>query len=161
MAGTASYDVIISEPSNPWQTGNANLFTLEHYRLTRSRLTPGGVFCQWLPFYRMDESDFRAAIRTFYTVFPDMSVWLSGGDVLLVGATAPLAVDPAKLMARTADGRIARNLREIGIADGAGLLGYFLLDPERVREYVGTGPLHTDTYPLLEFSAPKSLYRES
>jgi spermidine synthase len=161
MAGLARYDVIISEPSNPWQTGNANLFTLEHYRLTRSRLTPGGVFCQWLPFYRMDEADFRAAIRTFHTVFADVTVWFSGGDVLLVGSTTSRGLDPERFLARTADGTIARSLRGIGIPDGAGLLGFFLLDAERVREYVGSGPLHSDTYPLLEFSAPKTLYRES
>jgi tetratricopeptide (TPR) repeat protein len=162
MATTAQYDVIISEPSNPWQTGNATLFTLDHYRLTRARLAPGGVFCQWLPFYRMDEADFKAAIRTFQAVFPDTTVWFSGGDVLLVGGTGPLAVDPTTFLARTAKATIAKSLREIGIADGATLLGFFMLDSERARDYAGRrGPLHTDNYPLLEFSAPKTLYRES
>ena len=162
MATTAQYDVIISEPSNPWQTGNATLFTLDHYRLTRARLAPGGVFCQWLPFYRMDEADFKAAIRTFQAVFPDTTVWFSGGDVLLVGGTGPLAVDPTTFLARTAKATIAKSLREIGIADGATLLGFFMLDSERTRDYAGRrGPLHTDNYPLLEFSAPKTLYRES
>lgn len=162
MAGTTKYDVIISEPSNPWQTGNATLFTLEHYRLTRARLAPGGVFCQWLPFYRMDEADFAAAMRTFQTVFPDLTVWFSGGDVLLVGWTRPPAVDTPRFLARSADARITRSLQETGIRDGPALLGFFMLDPERVREFAGVGwPLHTDNYPLLEFSAPKTLYRES
>jgi len=162
MAGTTKYDVIISEPSNPWQTGNATLFTLEHYRLTRARLAPGGLFCQWLPFYRMDEADFAAALRTFQTVFPDLTVWFSGGDVLLVGWTRPPAVDTPRFLARSADARITRSLQETGIRDGPALLGFFMLDPERVREFAGVGwPLHTDTYPLLEFSAPKTLYRES
>jgi spermidine synthase len=162
MATTAPYDVIISEPSNPWQTGNATLFTLDHYRLTRARLAPGGVFCQWLPFYRMDEADFKAAIRTFQAVFPDTTVWFSGGDVLLVGGTGPFAVDPTTFLARTANATITKSLRGIGIADGATLLGFFMLDSERARDYAGTrGPLHTDNYPFLEFSAPKTLYRES
>ena len=162
MAGTSRYDVIISEPSNPWQTGNATLFTLDHYQLTRARLAPGGVFCQWLPFYRMDEADFKAAIRTFRTAFPETTVWFSGGDVLLVGRVGPIALDPARFLARTADRGITQSLREISIADGASLLGFFMLDPERVQEYAGAdGPLHTDRYPLLEFSAPRSLFRES
>ena len=162
LAGHASYDVIISEPSNPWQTGNATLFTLDHYRLTRARLAPGGVFCQWLPFYRMDETDFRAAIRTFQAVFPHTTIWLSGGDVLLVGGAEPLRVDPATLLARTTAPSVVRSLQGIGIEDGQALLGFFLLDPERTRQYAGDGPpFHTDTYPLLEFSAPKTLYRES
>ncbi|MGH7361383.1 MAG: hypothetical protein ACREJI_07190, partial [Candidatus Methylomirabilales bacterium] len=161
LASNARYDVIISEPSNPWQTGNATLFTLDHYRLTRTRLTPGGVFCQWLPFYRMDEADFRAAIRTFQAVFPHTTIWLSGGDILLVGGAEPLRVDPARLVARTGVPSIVRSLQGIGIPGGQALLGFFLLDPERTRQYPGEGPpLHTDTYPLLEFSAPKTLYRE-
>lgn len=156
------YDVIISEPSNPWQTGNATLFTLDHYRLTKRRLAPSGVVCQWLPYYRMEEADFKAAIRTFQAVFPHTTLWLSGGDVLLVGGADPLAVDPARFLARASTDGVARNLREIGIADGRALLGLLALDPERVRRYAGEGsPLHTDNFPLLEFSAPKTLYRES
>jgi spermidine synthase len=162
LAGTTPYDVIISEPSNPWQTGNSTLFTREHYRLTRARLTPGGIFCQWLPFYRMDETDFKAAIRTFQAVFPEMSVWFSGGDVLMVGGTSPLVVDLGNFLTRAADPGVARTLREIGIPDGSALLGFHMLDHERTREYAGVGPpFHTDIYPLLEFSAPKTLYRES
>jgi spermidine synthase len=42
------YDVIVSEPSNPWQSGNANLFTREFYQLAASRLKQGGLFAQWL-----------------------------------------------------------------------------------------------------------------
>ena len=160
-ASNARYDVIISEPSNPWQTGNSSLFTLDHYRLTRSRLNKNGIFCQWLPFYRMDEADFKAAIRTFQAVFSNATVWLSGGDVLLVGGTDQVIVDPTRFMTRVGAEAVAQSLRGIGITDGPALLGFFLLDPQRVREYTGAGPLHTDDYPLLEFSAPKSLYRES
>ena len=160
-ATNARYDVIISEPSNPWQTGNSSLFTVDHYRLTRSRLNRNGIFCQWLPFYRMDEADFKAAIRTFQSVFSNATVWLSGGDVLLVGGTDQVIVEPTRFLARVDAEAVAKSLRGIGITDGPALLGFFLLDPPRVREYTGAGPLHTDDYPLLEFSAPKSLYRES
>lgn len=84
-AGPRSYDVIISEPSNPWQTGNANLFTREHFRAARARLRPGGILCQWLPYYRMPEADFRAAVKTFQEVFPETSLWISGSDALMIG----------------------------------------------------------------------------
>jgi spermidine synthase len=162
MAMETRYDVITSEPSNPWQTGNANLFTLEHYRLVQARLAPNGIFCQWLPFYRMDEGDFRAAIRTFQAVFPNTTVWFSGGDVLLVGSVAPIVVNPARFLQRASQDGVTRSLREIGIGDGASLLGFFMLDPPSVRAYVGGGPpYHSDNYPLLEFSGPKTLYRES
>jgi tetratricopeptide (TPR) repeat protein len=169
LAAKQQYDVIVSEPSNPWQTGNANLFTLDHYRATWERLAPGGIFCQWLPFYRMDERDFQAAIRTLHTVFPAVTAWVSGGDVLLVAAKMPAGApgtswrfDLSRLMERAAAAPIAQSLRTVGIRSGAAFFGFFLLDPERVREYAGDGlSLHTDDYPILEFSAPRTLYRES
>lgn len=48
-----TYDVIISEPSNPWMAGVANLFSYEHYRTMSRRLRPGGMVCQWLHAYSM------------------------------------------------------------------------------------------------------------
>ncbi len=40
------YDVIISEPSNPWISGMANLFTREFFDLAKQRMRMGGVMCQ-------------------------------------------------------------------------------------------------------------------
>jgi tetratricopeptide (TPR) repeat protein len=159
---SARYDVVISEPSNPWQTGNASLFTLEHYEATRAALNPRGVFCQWLPYYRMEPADFKAAIRTLQKVFPETTIWFSSGDVLLVAATEPLAIDPRAFLARTSVEAVSRSLRGIEIEDGSALLAFLMLDPRVVREFAGQGPpFHTDNFPLLEFSAPKTLYRES
>src|SRR3989442_4103581 len=93
---------------------------------------------------------------------PDWTVCSWGGDAFWLGWPRPPAVDTPRFLARSADARITRSLQETGIRDGPALLGFFMLDPERVREFAGVGwPLHTDTYPLLEFSAPKTLYRES
>jgi spermidine synthase len=162
LAADVRYDVIISEPSNPWQTGNSTIFTLDHFRLTRRQLRPGGVFCQWLPLYRMDEADIKVAIRTFQEVFPETTVWLSGADALLVGSLDRVTLDPSTLLTRTSADSISKSFRSIGIADARVLLGRFVLDPERTRLYAGSGPpFHTDNNPVLEFSAPKTLYRES
>ena len=69
------YDVIISEPSNPWVAGMANLFTTEFFELTKARLRDGGVFCQWLHAYSMTSADFRTIVATFQSAFPQMSLW--------------------------------------------------------------------------------------
>ena len=45
-----AYDVIVSEPSNPWMTGAASLFTREFWQIARARLAEGGVFCLYGPF---------------------------------------------------------------------------------------------------------------
>jgi len=42
------YDVIISEPSNPWMSGLASMFSEEFFQLARERLRPSGIMLQWI-----------------------------------------------------------------------------------------------------------------
>src|SRR6185295_2654232 len=48
LTTAARYDVIASEPSNPFRAGIASMFTVEYYRAASARLTPDGVFAQWV-----------------------------------------------------------------------------------------------------------------
>jgi hypothetical protein len=85
------YDVVISEPSNPWMAGVAALFTDTFFRTVRDRLTPGGIFCQWAHTYDINDADLRSIVATFRSVFPEGTMWLvADGDLLLVGSTASL-----------------------------------------------------------------------
>ncbi len=91
MLGDETYDVIVSEPSNPWMAGIASLFTREFFEGARARLAPGGVLCQWAHTYDISNADLRSIVATFLSVFPDGTLWLVGdADVLLVGSTEPL-----------------------------------------------------------------------
>ncbi|RLB13419.1 MAG: hypothetical protein DRG82_15735, partial [Deltaproteobacteria bacterium] len=63
-------DVITSEPSNPWIAGIGNLYTEEFYQNCRQRLAPGGIICQWIHLYEMDETVLKIILRTFRKVFP-------------------------------------------------------------------------------------------
>jgi len=65
-----NYDVIISEPSNPWIPGAANLFTREFFELSKRKLQPDGLFCQWIQLYELQESHFQSILQTFRSVFP-------------------------------------------------------------------------------------------
>ena len=65
------YDLITSEPSNPWMSGIAALYTRDFFELVSARLNPGGFFVQWIPAYQMDWESFNLIGRTFVSVFPD------------------------------------------------------------------------------------------
>ncbi|MDX2500102.1 MAG: fused MFS/spermidine synthase, partial [Deltaproteobacteria bacterium] len=85
-----SYDVIISEPSNPWMAGLAALFTRDFFALAKDRLTDEGVFVQWMHAYQMDWETFALVGRTFAGVFPNGLLLVTnpsggGNDYLLVG----------------------------------------------------------------------------
>jgi len=69
-----SYDVIVSQPGEPWRGGSKHLYTFEFWQLVKSRLRPEGIFCQWLPLYGVDGNNLLALCQTFAAVFPDTFV---------------------------------------------------------------------------------------
>jgi spermidine synthase len=166
------YDVIVSEPSNPWITGVANLFTREFYETAKARLPPGGVFGQWFHYYRFEPQDVKVEIATFAAVFPHASLWLVppvrgpegphlAADFLLVGSLEPHALEWARLH-QAFSGSVGNDLRASGLAqDPAGLAAAWAMDGEGMKHYArdpafprGT-PQNTDDHPFIELVAPR------
>jgi len=157
------YDVIISEPSNPWMTVASNLFTREFFELGRQRLRPGGVFAQWLQLYGMQPSDLRALARTFASVFPNVLVFntIPDADIVLLGSEEPLVFETGKLTARMSDLDVALDLGRVRVFSVPDLLTYFIMGTRELREFAGEGDLNTDDNALIEFHAPRSLHFET
>jgi len=152
------YDVIVSEPSHPWQTGNANLFTEEFFEASAKRLTPGGVFCQWLPYYQMDPDHFRMLLRTFQRAYPYVNAWVVYTDVILLGSMQPLQIPQAALTERMQEPRFRDILASLGVSTESELLSFFYLDTAALAKFAGAGgPFNTDDMPVIEYSAPKYL----
>ena len=153
------YDVIVSEPSNPWMAGVASLFTQEFFQAARSRLAPGGLICQWAHTYDISEADIRSIIATFASVFPAGTMWLVGsGDLLLVGGVD--AVEPRldNMPAAWARPGVADDLARVGIRKPFSVLSLFVGGPEALREYANHARIQTDDGGTLEFSAPRGIY---
>jgi spermidine synthase len=153
------YDVIISEPSNPWISGMANLFTREFFDLAKGRLRKGGVMCQWVHAYSMSSIDFKTIVRTFHAVFPNAALWEAsfGNDYLLIGSPQDLNIDSRMLIDRLGDERMKVHMERMHIRDPAAFLNKLILTREAIAPYAKGSPLHTDDNALLEYSAPKAL----
>ncbi len=148
------YDVIISEPSNPWQAGNSNLFTAEFYRLARKRLNPQGLFCQWVGLYDITSDNLRTAANTFLSVFPHAMVFRAGSDLILVGGEDPLTFDFTQVKERMQRPVVREALKLAQIHCPSDLLArYYLYNEEPLRQIARGAPLNTDDLPRLEFSA--------
>ena len=153
-----SYDVIISEPSNPWMAGLANLYTLDFFRLARQRLTADGLFGQWIQAYEMDRETFSLLGRTFTAVFPNSALIKVGPvDYLMLGRNN----DHSRF-----DWKVAR--RNAAYAKRSTLVTFpgidflvHLIMTEKLNQLFGEGRLHTDDHPYLEFSAPRTIYQDS
>ncbi len=147
------YDVIVSEPSNPWVAGAASLFTRDFFDLAARRLAPDGLFCQWLQLYETTADDFRAILRSFAAVFPEVHVFRVDTDTILVGSKGGAGVRLDALLARPGGGP-ARDLERIGIVDPGDLLAHYWIGGAELRSFLAPGPLNTDDNMLIEFAAP-------
>jgi spermidine synthase len=160
------YDVITSEPSNPWMQGVSGLFSENFYGLVNQRLAKGGVFAQWLQLYRIDIKSVGMVLRTLLDSFPHAQLWYTDhADVMLLASQSPIVVDFARIKRIYAQ---SGKLREYMGAYGPGakpehLLGCYLLDRkslEKIVEEVSDTTV-TDTNPRLEYRAVRNLYGDT
>lgn len=158
------YDVVISEPSNPWQAGSSRLFTREAFLNARKVLKENGLMVQWMHLYGVDVETFRLVARTFASVFPHTTLWLdpSFPDVVFIGSVDKAGIDPLAIQRLYRENpRLKESLSRIGYSEDWSFLQAFLLGEEDFKRYAGTGALNTDALPLLEYRAPKSLYSQT
>jgi spermidine synthase len=150
------YDVIVSEPSNPWMAGIATLFTREFMESARERLNPGGVLCQWAHTYDISTEDLQSIVATFLSVFPDGMLWLVGdGDVLLIGSNQP--IEPRLAGMRDAWRRpgVSEDLAGVGALDPFHILSLFVAQGPDLTRWTQGASIQTDNRAALEFSGPR------
>ena len=160
------YDVIISEPSNPWIAGVAALFTKEFFEGAKDRLAPGGLICQWAHTYTISQRDLRSIVATFTSVFPNATAWMvNDNDLLMVGSRDATPQPLRNIEAHWSRGSAAANLREV---DATGAFDVLTLYAGGSRELLafakgddGGADVLDDDRMRLEFSAPRELHQAS
>jgi SAM-dependent methyltransferase len=155
-----NFDVIVSEPSNPWVSGVEILFSREFLQVAKEHLAPGGVLAQWTHLYEMDDDAVALVLRTYASVFDRVAVWFGlGGDLILLGFDdAGGRIDLQRAETRLEAPWMKELLQSIGIEDTAGLLAHELL-PEGVLAATHLeGDLHTLLHPLLGTRAARAFF---
>ena len=157
---TDPYDVIISEPSNPWITGVSNLFTRDYWTMARKRLADDGVFCQWAQLYELSPLNVKIILRTFSQVFPYTYVFAAedlSSDLILVAANHPLPLDLAHIAANFRNPVLKAELVRGDVKSPEDVVAQLLLTPDELGAYTLGAPINTDDNALIEFSAPRDL----
>jgi len=155
-----NFDVIISEPSNPWIAGVGNLFTKEFYQETRRRLKPGGIFCQWIQTYSVSPATLSTVFRTVTTTFPKGQLFYveSSGDLIILAVPdRDLLLDRTSMEAVFRRPAVAADFARIGIRSIDDVLGAYRGRLARVAREAGPGPINTDDNSWLEHRAPLDL----
>jgi spermidine synthase len=156
------YDVIISEPSNPWMAGVAALFTREFFEAARNRLAPDGILCQWAHTYDISNDDLRSVVATFASVFPDGTIWLVGdGDLLLVGSMTSLDERLKNVTEGWRREEVSADLAPVGLRNPFGLFSLYIGGGNELRRFGGQAALQTDGRMSLEFSGPLAINTSS
>jgi predicted membrane-bound spermidine synthase len=155
-----TYDLIVSEPSNPWMAGVAGVFSREFYESCRSRLCPGGLMTQWFHLYDNSDETVEIILHTFVTVFPHTSVWRGSiNDMMLIGSTEPYQVDLAALEARFHHPDVEADLARIKISRVPVLLANEVISQENAAFIPSPrSPCHSDLHPILEYLAQKAFF---
>ena len=155
------FDVVVSEPSNPWMTGVEMLYSREFLEAARRRLAPGGVYAQWYHQYETDPASVALVLRTYASVFDHVSVWHgTSADLFLLGFDDPTtALDLGRVEARATRPDVRAALARSGVGSVAGLLAHELLPLGVVHALELEGPLHTLAHPRLSFQAARAFFR--
>ncbi len=159
-----TYDIIISEPSNPWIAGVGSLFTAEFYEKAAAALADDGIFAQWVQLYELSPEDVRMILAEFERKFPEVTVWDMGvGDLVLLGSRQPLVLDVERMdRIIETDSTVEKDFREhLLLDDPLGILAHYVMPVERVREFAVTNLRNTDDHPLLEFHSPRNMFSET
>ncbi|MFT5441916.1 MAG: spermidine synthase, partial [Myxococcota bacterium] len=155
------FNIIVSEPSNPWVTGVEMLYSREFLSLARDRLAPGGVYAQWFHKYETDNASLELVLRTYSAVFEHVSVWEAGPmDLVILGfKDIGPAVDYHRIIARTERPDFKHVLARTGITNPAELFAKEFLPVGAWHAAEFEGPTHSLYKPTLSDVAGRAFFR--
>ncbi len=155
------YDLIISEPSNPWVSGTASLFTREFYHRIRSHLNPGGLLVQWFQLYEIDASLVATVMRALGEAFPHYAVFAaSDHDLLIVAGASPVPL-PAQAEVFEHPG-LAKELWTVHVLSVGDLDARYVGERSTLEPlFASYGmPANSDYAPVLDLNAARHRFME-
>jgi spermidine synthase len=144
------FDIITSDPIDPWVKGCAALNTVEYYQMCKDHLNPGGVVSLWIPLYESNLDTAKSVISTFFKVFPNGILWSndsngSGYDAVLFGMVDPIAINVDELQERIErpdHAQVKESLEEVGFGTKKTRVAAGLHDREAAVDLLATFAAH-------------------
>jgi spermidine synthase len=133
MTSTEKFDIIASDPLDVFAKGTAALYSKEYFEAVKAHLNPGGFFTLYVPLYESDFETVRGELATFFSVFPNATVWANtrdglGYDMVFMASLDPLKIDIDAVEARLARPKyqlVAESLREVGFPNAFSLFATY------------------------------------
>ena len=152
------YDVIASEPSNPWIAGVSSLFSQEFYKIVENRLTENGIFCQWIQLYELSQHTLNTMVQTLSDTFPHVHIFIVGQDIVCISSKQKMLIDPQLCAQRLKQPKVLKTLQRIRIDNMYELLGtYAHTLPDDIGQFPSEQRNNDDNL-FLEYRAPLEMY---
>jgi spermidine synthase/tetratricopeptide (TPR) repeat protein len=153
------YDVIVSEPSNPWISGIGNLFSKEYFLRCKEQLNEHGLMVQWFHIYEMEDEILKLVMNTFNDVFPFAEIWTSSfGDIIMVGSENMITADFYKMNQKFNKEKVKKDFQKINIGNLLTFLSCQTISAEGFYALSNSKNINSELKPILEFKAPKSFF---
>ena len=155
----AKYDIIVSEPSNPWISGIGALFAHEFYDFVPRHLKPDGLFVQWVQLYEINDKLVASIMNALTPAFSDYRAYTSNETDLIIIAT-PQGKLPELKAEQVLQGLLGKDLQRIGINSLQQLAFRQVADARVLRAYgklFGT-KANSYYYPILSLQAPQARF---
>jgi spermidine synthase len=155
------FDVITTDPIHPWVKGTSALYSSEYYELVKRHLNPGGVAAQWLPIYESDEDTVKTELATFFSVFPNATVWSNylngeGYDLVLLGSadSAPINVDALeRRLEQPTYAAVSASLADVGFHSAVDLLATYAGGATDLAPMIANAQINDDLNMRLQYMA--------
>ncbi len=152
LATNQKFDVIISEPSNPWQAGVCNLFTKEYFQLAKNRLRPKGIFALWCQIVEIPDKNIRGTLSALHEVFPYCTIMMIDDcDIVVLASADPLNIDLARLRQLMKNKEVANDFKLAGIESPEAFVARFSVPPDGMDKFIGNVLPNDDDTNLLEY----------
>jgi spermidine synthase len=159
------FDIITSDPIDPWVKGCAALNTVEYYQMCKDHLNPGGVMSLWIPLYECNEDTAKSLIATFFKVFPHGIFWSNENntqahDGVLFGQAEPTVINLNELqerLSRPDHQEVVQSLVDVGFGAKwstlTDLLATFAGQASQLQEWSRNAQINTDRNLRLQYLA--------
>jgi predicted membrane-bound spermidine synthase len=135
--GNRTYDVISVDPIHPLVSGSGNLYSEDFYRIVRSRLNPGGIFCQWMPL-TLSQKAFDTILATQRNVFPHLALFTFFGEGVVLASVEPLRIPWTELAARFSAPRVRADFASLDILTPFNVVGFLAGADRQIDVYLGS-----------------------
>ncbi|HEY9870980.1 MAG TPA: fused MFS/spermidine synthase [Candidatus Obscuribacterales bacterium] len=157
LATGQTFDIIVSEPSNPWQAGVCNLFTREYFQICRQRLKPGGIFSFWLQTVEIPPENLKGILAALNDVFPHTLALMSDpGNLVVLASDKPLVADLKRLRWLMTNAAVVKELKRIDITSAEAVLARMVAAPDGLRNLSRGAEPNIDDTNRLEYAIGKT-----